>query len=275
MKTLDDYLASSSSDDEDYPSMHAQKLDKTVIPRPASQTLASPTSGPRGQSPMPGSPSDFASTRRFAQEELREKMKKYLGEDAVAKSVEVAAASVTSPTSYLSPNAATNTARSTASGSNYEFQQANGGPPQPSPPTTATSSPPGGAHPNMGYEPVEVMLVDRGTQTVCSVEVQTDPLPPPPVVGAGGLMEGAYRLGGPGGSSSGVWYGNAPGVDYLSPKSRPVQYGMDGRPYRHMVDDLEVNFSAGANYLRSQLSVLQSNIDMLIARYNLPPPPEF
>lgn len=298
-KTLEDWLASSSDDDDDI-------TDQTQLPRrdtavgsdrPPGGSYASVVSAgipaaPRMESPLPASPlgvsSNFTPDRRTAQEELREKMKKVLGEAMVAKSVEVAAASVASPNtgvgaSFIATNTAVSTSNNSVHGSSSERAAMMGRGSQQTHMTS--SSVPQSTLPPAGFETVEVMLVDRGTQTVSTVEVQTDPLPfqPDPM-----MWRHHHPFGAPGGlpgtaAATGVFpvkdtslYGNAPGVDYLSHNAMArANIGIDGRPYRYLMDDLEAQYSAGANHLRAQLSVLQNNIDMLISRYNLPPPPGY
>lgn len=119
------------------------------------------------------------------------------------------------------------------------------------PPASPVASPP-------GFQAVEIMVVDRGTQTVSTVGVQTDPLPPPPPGSGFNYQQNVY-------------FGNAAGTDYFS--QRQGGYGLDGRPYRQLMADAEESYGAGAKQLKIQLAALQNNIDMLISRYNLPPPP--
>eukprot|EP00796_Vickermania_ingenoplastis_P005910 gene5910-4225_t len=263
MKTLDDFLASSSSDDDDV--VH-REIDRTRGPN----SVSIPTAA-QHRSSVPASPVDrsFTASRRSAQEEMRDKMKKFLGEAAVAQSQEIAAAAVASPTSAIPTSNVTNTAVSSNSNSRHGFssERVAGTAQQGSQPTTAASTSP---QPTMSpaYEPIEVTLMDRGTQTVSTVSVQTEPLPPPAELLASGPRDACV------GHGAGAVYGNAPGLDYVRGVGRPT-YGIDGRPYRHLMDDLDASYSEGARRLRSQLSVLQSNIDMLISRYNLPPPPGF
>lgn len=267
-KTLDDWLASSSDDEDgDYlgtvrRSTAEQTMMGSTLPG-ASSANASPTktsspvvdaSPDRAGNPTVASP---VSATRNRQEELREKMKKYLGEAAVSATVEMA-----SPVSAAAPSM-TVTAHSTNSSNSTDHGRS----------AEAHSSGAGGAgggvlSPPPGYEAVEVMLVDRGTQTVSTVAVQTDPLPMPPI--SFGANRSAVGL-----TADASLFGNAPGVDYLSDKATRAVCGIDGRPYRHLMDDLEVSYAAGANHLRAQLTSLQHNIDMLISRYNLPPPPHY
>lgn len=288
-KTLEDWLASSSDDDDDGNGVADQtqlpRRDTVGSDRPAGASYASIGSSgipapPRMESPLPVSPvlSNFTPDRRTAQEELREKMKKVLGEAAVAKSVEVAAASVASPVtgvgaSFVATNTAVSTSNNSVHGSSSERAAMAGRGSQQT--HVTSSSVPQSTLPPAGFEAVEVMLVDRGTQTVSTVAVQTDPLPAPDpsilryhVAAAGGtfpLKETSLPV-----------FGNTPGVDYLSHSAMArANIGIDGRPYRYLMDDLEAQYSAGANHLRAQLNLLQNNIDMLISRYNLPPPPGF
>lgn len=148
-----------------------------------------------------------------------------------------------------------------------------GAPPPPGVPTqppphrstivaSTRKTPTGSSSPNDDYEAVEVMVVDRGTQTVSTVGVQTDPLPSDQNWGNPVFLPG--RVGSP-------MYHNS--IDYLSNAGGP--YGIDGRPYRQVFSDLEQHQSCSAKQLREQLSGIQNTIDMLIARYNLPPPPTF
>ncbi|KPI83557.1 hypothetical protein ABL78_7414 [Leptomonas seymouri] len=115
------------------------------------------------------------------------------------------------------------------------------------------------------YEAVEVMVVDRGTQTVTSEGTQTEPGPisvgpfytgpcvPPVYSGYGGMGDA---------------YGN-----YLMPPHPSFGFGVDSRSYRQHLYDYEKKEAEEASKLREELATIQSSIDMLIARYNLPPPP--
>lgn len=117
------------------------------------------------------------------------------------------------------------------------------------------------------YEPVEVMVVDRGTQTVTTVGVQTDPEPPFPPTLPGVHYPPGYTM--PSYYPCGV-----AGVDYTAQGS-VGRFGVDGRPYRQQFHELEQRQSRDAGELRKQLETIQNSIDMLISRYNLPPPPSF
>lgn len=377
-KTLQDWLQSSSDDDNESGTLLESGSVHTTTAPPATsftslgegskegvskpKTMVTPLRMPPFESSELVTPTSAASgggfaplsARLSAREEIREKMKRYLGEAAVTKSIKEAAAVATSSTtshgksfsnlSIQDFNAGTpdvghgssmmgggggggekavSTATATATASRTEdASRSLNSPPLPSyslpvePPTAV-----GG-----GFRAVEVMVVDRGTQTVETVGVQTDPLPPPPfsawfsmfsdpriemcsplgrsrasfplghfhessaywhpemkrmggMGGEGGKREdkeGTARVDGSGAVGAPTFlYGNLPGVDYTSSTSAPPLIGIDGRPYRQLMNDVEMQYSEGAKYLRSQLTMLQNNIDMLISRYNLPPPPNF
>ncbi|KEG14079.1 hypothetical protein DQ04_00631030 [Trypanosoma grayi] len=87
------------------------------------------------------------------------------------------------------------------------------------------------------YRRVEVMVVDRGTQTTSTVGCQTDPEPTPPYV--------AFPF--------------APG---------PVCRCGVRRPCANVLNE-----DASTTRFKEQLETIQNSIDMMIARYNLPPPP--
>lgn len=258
-----------------------------------------------------------------AREEMREKMKRYLGEAAVTKSIKEAAEAVASTTTSYGKSFSNismlgssvgpadlgressflreekrNGARTGVAAATDHFD-----------PSLSSPVPPLHLSPTQlpdavggGIRAVEIMVLDRGTQTVSTVGVQTDPLPPPPFstwpaaypasrmdhscvpLGPRRFHENAslYRetVGDGDGckgtdNGSSFFYGNLPGLDYTSTSSGNPLLGIDGRPYRQLMNDVEVQYSEGAKRLRSQLSMLQNNIDMLISRYNLPPPPNF
>lgn len=119
----------------------------------------------------------------------------------------------------------------------------------------------GGGDP--AYKAVEVMVVDRGTQTVTSEGTQTEPLP----ISVGPFYTGPYMPAAYGGFGAIAAYGN-----YVMP---PPSFGLgiDGRPYRQHLYDYEKKEAEEASKLREELGMIQNSIDMLIARYNLPPPP--
>lgn len=120
----------------------------------------------------------------------------------------------------------------------------------------------GGAALGPAYAAVEVMVVDRGTQTVTSEGTQTDPLP---------ITLGPYYTG----PMMPVPYGGFHGVPAPSYGVPPPSLGLgvDGRPYRQYLYDYEKKEAEEAGRLREELGMIQNSIDMLIARYNLPPPP--
>jgi hypothetical protein len=119
------------------------------------------------------------------------------------------------------------------------------------------------------YEAVEVMVVDRGTQTVTSEGTQTEPAP----ISVGPFYTGPYMpvafngYGGMGGA-----YGSNMAASSLFPPPS-FGFGVDGRPYRQHLYDYEKKEAEEAAKLREELGMIQNSIDMLIARYNLPPPP--
>ncbi|CAJ1031848.1 hypothetical protein Q4I32_005962 [Leishmania shawi] len=113
------------------------------------------------------------------------------------------------------------------------------------------------------YEAVEVMVVDRGTQTVSTVGTQTDPLSMP---------YGAYY---PGPFAPSPYTGIGPYIRWMPPSLPLPRYsiGVDDQPFRHHHHDYEQREAAEAAKLRGELEMVQNTIDMLITRYNLPPPP--
>lgn len=348
-KTLQDWLETSSDEDDDA---------TTELPKPSlnhTLPLRSPTSSSlikaglaaekekssvntslalvQSNSPDPITPVSTLSNSGSAtlnaplsaRDEIREKMKRYLGEAAVTKSIKEAAEAVASPatsngksfsnismygssvgnadlgreTSFLREEKRSGASTGVATATDH-FD------PNLSSPDHSWHLPPKQLPDavGVGFRAVEIMVTDRGTQTVSTVGVQTDPLPPPPFstwyagyaaprmnsssvpLGPCSLSENArlYREARGGdereelrrdGTGSSFLYGNLPGLDYTSTSPANPLIGIDGRPYRQLMNDVEVQYSEGAKRLRSQLSMLQNNIDMLISRYNLPPPPNF
>lgn len=113
------------------------------------------------------------------------------------------------------------------------------------------------------YEAVEVMVVDRGTQTVSTVGTQTDPLPMPYAAYYPGLFAPSP-------------YTRTGSYTRWMPPSLPLPsygVGVDEQPFRHHYHDYEQREAAEAAKLCGELEMIQNSIDMLIARYNLPPPP--
>lgn len=215
---------------------------------------------------FPDSRMSTLNDRKSLQAEMREKMKKCLGEAVVAKSIEAAASSVPPPPPAPARGTVTNATVKVSPTSATSHRESHGESTVTHPEEgTVTATASNTSHDREHFEAVEIMVVDRGTQTVSSVSVQTDPLPPPiPFLGMGATLseDGMMRL------------GNAPGLDYLSHKMRRADTGIDGRPYRFLMDEMEVQDAEGTRCLREQLNLLQNNIEMLISRYNLPPVPD-
>ncbi|KAK7201051.1 hypothetical protein NESM_000165100 [Novymonas esmeraldas] len=234
------------------------------------------------------------------QGETREKMMRLLGPDAVAKSTP-STSSVASPGSPAWPIAAAPdrshfsfaapvSAQPATRSSHVPAVQEDGGPAGGTPVSstgapirrhtaaartdTATESSQlpeiektmQGLNGDVSYEAVEVMVVDRGTQTVSTVGTQTDPLPMP---------YGAYYYSGPYAPSP--YSGAGAYGGWMPPRPPPFGCGIDrasGPPSRQRGDDaLEQGEAREAAKLRAELELIQNSIDMLIARYNLPPPP--
>ncbi|KAG5497934.1 hypothetical protein GH5_02728 [Leishmania sp. Ghana 2012 LV757] len=215
------------------------------------------------------------------QEETRDKMMRLLGGDAVAKALSPTT-SIASSRSPAWPVAAA------PDRSHFPF----GGTPASAHPTpqaslmsaaltpslkavaqtdtaTESSQPPEiektlqGFNGDSAYEAVEVMVVDRGTQTVSTVGTQTDPLTMPYV---------AYY---PGPFAPSPCTGAGLYRRWMPPSLPLPSYGVgvDNQPLRQCYDDYEQREAAEAAKLRGELEMIQNSIDMLIARYNLPPPP--
>lgn len=115
------------------------------------------------------------------------------------------------------------------------------------------------------YAAVEVMVVDRGTQTVTSQGTQTEPVP----ISVGPFYTGPYVSAMPMAPPSGYGAFSSP----MAPAAPAYGFGVDGRPYRQYLYDYEKREAEEASKLREELGMIQNSIDMLIARYNLPPPP--
>ncbi|ORC90905.1 uncharacterized protein TM35_000073290 [Trypanosoma theileri] len=115
------------------------------------------------------------------------------------------------------------------------------------------------------YRCVEVMVVDRGTQTTTTVGCQTDPiLPYQPLPGATLPIPTIYSS-----SSS-----NPPccccrccccSCGGMGNKNAGVR-----RPYAKALEAKEL-----PTRFKEQIEMIQNSIDIMIARYNLPPPPPF
>ncbi|KPA83202.1 hypothetical protein ABB37_02886 [Leptomonas pyrrhocoris] len=123
----------------------------------------------------------------------------------------------------------------------------------------------GSAGTGPAYEAVAVMVVDRGTQTVTSEGTQTEPVP----ISVGPFYTGPCLPPAYGGQG---WMGN-PYRNYIMSPPPPFGRGVDSRPYHQQLDDYEKKETEEASRLREELGMIQNSIDMLIARYNLPPPP--
>lgn len=371
-KTLQDWLESSSDDEKGF-----EYVDTALPNRTGNARVHSPSSAvedhPEGTfdipprvdplqmssltTPVAITPTSAASDGVFgplsgrlsAREEVREKMKRYLGEAAVTKSIMNATAVVASSPitggksfSNLSMHGSNTgkrdsnrdiflpaevgvdaegvrTATATSITTSTAPHHAGGGSDSSLPNMQVSPIHPP-ASVGGGFREVEVMVVDRGTQTVSSVEVQTDPLPPPsfctwwPLYRPFGMRDyptqerpsgtptpnyfnGSYPFPNPemmtmtmkggvtgmvgekatdGSHHSGApsfFYGNLPGVDYSNPASARPVIGIDGRPYRQNMNDVEMRYAEGAKHLRTQLSAIKNKLDMLISHYNLPPPP--
>lgn len=241
------------------------------------------------------------------QEETREKMRRLLGADAVVKAVtppasSTAASVIGSPTWPISaPPSRTNFPFGAAPTTTQPATQGIWAPPTlgratdgagaagggvgtpfgPNRTDTATDSSQlpeveqtmtgfnygaGGGAAGPAYAAVSVLVVDRGTQTVTSEGTQTEPMPI--TLGpyyTGPMMPTPMSCGAGGG---GRW--SAPSYGVCPPS---LGLGVDGRPYRQYLYDYEKKEAEEASRLREELGMIQNSIDMLIARYNLPPPP--
>ncbi|GET90774.1 hypothetical protein, conserved [Leishmania tarentolae] len=309
MKTLDQWLEDSSSEDDDEQAQRAASIDGdphstsgSSFPNELRAISASHNSG--GGASVSGSPvsAHTPTSMRPANhphgglygrhEETREKMMRLLGADAVAKVIS-STSSTASPNSPAWPvaavpdrsrflfGAAPASAPPVPQSSEIPPAMSGGNStgtnpsspidalPQPLKTVTQTSTVTGssqlpqvekttqGMNGNSAYEAVEVMVVDRGTQTVLTVGTQTDPLPMP---------YGAYYPGP---------FAPSPYTGWMPSRLPLSSYGVDvdGQPFRHSYHDYEQREAAEAAKLRGELEMIQNSIDMLIARYNLPPPP--
>ncbi|KAG5472390.1 hypothetical protein LSCM1_03789 [Leishmania martiniquensis] len=299
MKTLDQWLEDSSSEDD------VDQLQQLVVSgggdppstsdgscSTASRVIsASRNSG--GTASVAGSPVSAHTPTALRpvshppgslyrrQEETRDKMMRLLGGDAVAKATS-SASSIASPQSPAWPIAAA------PDRSHFPF----GGTPASAHPVSQSASMPTalarplsaaaqmdtainsgqltetekttqGLNNDAAYEAVEVMVVDRGTQTVSTVGTQTDPLPMP---------FGAYY---PGPFAPSPCTGAGLCRRWMTPSLPLPSYGVgvDNQSLRPHYHDYEQQEAAEAAKLRGELEMIQNTIDMLIARYNLPPPP--
>ncbi|KAG5498671.1 hypothetical protein JKF63_02958 [Porcisia hertigi] len=290
MKTLDEWLKDSSSDDD------AEQAQLTAsgggAPRnssdgghsTASRALSSGASMPgsliSAHTPTTLRPAKHQPGGLYGrQDETREKMMRLLGADAVAKATLPASssASISSPVWPLAapPDRNHFLFGETPIPSNTHANPTTCLPARPlaagiqsdtaanssQVPVTDTTMQRFNSDP--AYEAVEVMVVDRGTQTVSTVGTQTDPLPTPFGTYCPGPVAPWPCMGA---SAYARW---APPIVPLPSHSVTV----DNQPFRQYYDDYEQREAAETAHLRSELEMIQNSIDMLIARYNLPPPP--
>lgn len=315
IKSLQDYLATSSDSDGEETTNEDESISfrgggdgsSRGVRSPAVYGFASsPTAGNAGTLTFPGSPSSMASsssragtTASSAQrsgrlEETRAQMAKLLGPDTVARAAsplsQEGSPAVHSPNApranmpfSMTPVASNNAASQFTPGLAAQ-QWASGSELAAESPDLRSLRSPAPAQQQLQqqeqfpYVPVEVMVVDRGTQTVSTVGVQTDPEPP-----FGPTMPGVYYPAGhtapsfyrpqPQQPAAGGFFAGGGGVDYTTAAGSGARYGVDGRPYRQHFHELERTQPKDAAALRQQLDTIQHSIDMLISRYNLPPPP--
>ncbi|KAH9579806.1 hypothetical protein LSM04_002041 [Trypanosoma melophagium] len=106
------------------------------------------------------------------------------------------------------------------------------------------------------YRCVEVMVVDRGTQTTTTVGCQTDPvLPYQTFPGSTLPIQSTCCRCCCCSCNSGIGIGSNAGIR---------------RPYAKTLEAKEV-----PTRFKEQIEMIQNSIDIMIARYNLPPPPSF
>ncbi|CCW68057.1 unnamed protein product [Phytomonas sp. Hart1] len=124
--------------------------------------------------------------------------------------------------------------------------------------------------PPPGYRAVEVMVVDRGTQTMSTVSTQTDPLPPH--TNNWGTRECFMNPCGVH-APNGMPFGNSQGIKGAGVTGNPISSIISQRPYYHLLQQVEADQSHSITELKHQLALIQNTVDTLISRYNLPPPP--
>jgi hypothetical protein len=299
MKSATEWLA--SSDDDSIASGPARK---PATPRPKnlgvrrkSQTPdRSPTTQsiviPESESPKhaasstaPSARFQEAAERRRKQEELRERMKATLGANtvqAVAESAAIAAAKRLQSGPFTSDESFTS-----------------GGLLPPVVPSMRNSFDLGTRGGRRGsipehLEEVDVMLADRGTQTIENVSCQTDP--DPRVLQCHQCYVDYY---GHVPEYAGCTHSSSPSLPGPSQHGGPLMYGTDPvfaslmyrynsagvPPQQYLAAQQQLrgapaaaagglmNAITSTALLREQLSSVQGTIDMLISRYNLPPPP--
>lgn len=314
MKSASEWLA--SSDDEDSVASGPARKPSTPKPKtlgirrksrtpehsPAAQTLAIP------ESDSPTAPSSKnvlshtghsirlqeAEERRRKQEELRERMKATLGATTVQAVAESAALAAMKKTHAQATNVSDDSF-SSAAGVHISSSAL-----PPVVPSTRNSFDFGRARRTSipdHLEEVDVMLADRGTQTIENVSCQTDPDPRVlqcyhcymeyygHIPEYAGCSHGA-GIGGSGGGGlspsslgDGGLYGSDPVFASLMYRYSNQQAPM-GNKHHHRggaapgrSGDGLTNAITSTALLREQLSGVQATIDMLISRYNLPPPP--
>lgn len=323
MKSLDDWLASSDEESTKAAPQNRRPSNKGLAPRRQSRTPSphqtslmpleseSPTmatsSRPRNQTTAGTSTrAAEAEERRRRQEEMRQKMKATLGDQVVDRIVTAAAP----PPLRKSDDYANDSFTSSGTGSMLPPRGGGGGGKNADAAgkmmmsSRRASVLQSGSFLPENMEEVEVLLADRGTQTVDHASCQTDPAPD--VLQCPGCYHdyyghmpsevrcphGVIGRGGGGGGSSGdpifdlLRFGsgnNNKGVQCLPSSSHQRgAIGMLPRPYSEGGID---NYNGGGNSnshnnmfasmgtLRDQLTFVQSSLDALISRYNLPPPP--
>lgn len=263
MKTLDQWLESSSSSLSSNDGKKPAKSD-------ANQAAGAAPPGPllTAHTPTLLHPAvhrpEVAGTE---QDEMRVKMRRLLGDEVVLKA--------TTPTSSAELPLTSPTAGHSDTG-NFPLS-ATPAPTAMVPATRPSTGPPPEVEATMrGFDdgpalrPVEAMVVDRGTQTLSTASTQTDPqLDMFPGAMSGGMLYRPPIFGAP---PPGGYGGGQPTYQTAAPYFTPV--GVDGRPYRQYLHEYEKTEEEEAGKLRAELDSIQNSIDMLIARYRLPPPPK-
>ncbi|EPY19148.1 hypothetical protein AGDE_15395 [Angomonas deanei] len=261
MKSLNDWLATDSEStdtDEEESTTQQTKLVPPLTTKPSEASL-----NPEEGSPTVSNTSTTRSTvtdeARQRQEEMREKMKALLGTNVVSKVAEAVNTTPFGTTPVVTTGPSFDSVDTPAVGTTVKL------PAVPSPPTSApapphhmTSTP---SAPAEGpYEAIEVMVVDRGTQTTTTTETQTDPV----------WMDDP-RLAGPV-----LLPGRMSDARYYSTSNFGLVGGQGMPRYdskRMTIEALSHKQAQEATLLQEQLDLIQHSIDMLISRYNLPPPP--
>ncbi|KAG8346108.1 hypothetical protein ERJ75_000723000 [Trypanosoma vivax] len=224
MKGLEEWLASSSSSD--------------TTNRTATATAA--TDGVRG--------STIARTDvRQRQEEMRERVRKILGDSAVSSVVSSTTPALAGVASVASPISGDDNRTAVIPSTSLNIVAGDGV--QGSSTAAEARVLPGEV---TEYRRVEVMVVDRGTQTTTTVGCQTDPIPEftnaqMPYSFGFQQVAGPFRC-------CCCCHGKC---------------GIQRRPSSKLLTEDE-NISAR---FKSELETIQTSIDLMIARYNLPPPP--